>query len=210
MKMPLYQPPVHVQTQTYNAPGIRIHYPRISGLANPRAEERINRAIVEKIQEMQRIQQHVQTGSNPQTVGNFEIKTNERGILSLMLSNYTYSTPMAHGYTVAKGLTFYTGSGASYALSDLFKPGSNYQALLTDEINAQIKKRNLPVLEGTAVTVQPTQDYYLADKALVIFYPLYSITPYYVGFPMFPVSVYVLQNIAAEEGPLTILAADIA
>ncbi len=66
------------------------------------------------------------------------------------------------------------------------------------------------MLEGTTVTVQPTQDYYVADKALVVFYPLYSIAPYYAGFPMFPVSVYDLQNIAAEEGPLTVLAADIA
>lgn len=208
--MPLYEPPVQVRTLAYDAPGIRIQYPQVAGLASPQAEERINRAIIEQIQEMQRIQQHAQTGSHPQTTGNFEIKTNERGILSLVLSNYTYSAPMAHGYTVAKGLTFNARTGASYALADLFQSGSNYQAKLTSEINAQIRKRNLPMLEGTTVTVQPTQDYYVADKALVVFYPLYSIAPYYAGFPMFPVSVYDLQNIAAEEGPLTVLAADIA
>ncbi|MWV47250.1 DUF3298 domain-containing protein [Paenibacillus sp. HJL G12] len=208
--MPLYQPPANVRTLTYTAPGTVIHYPQVSGLANRQAEERINRAIISQIQDMQRTQQQIQTGTNPSTTGNYEIKTNERGILSLMLSNYTYSTPMAHGYTVAKGLTFNTSTGATYALSDLFKPGSNYQAVLTAEINAQIKKRNLPVLEGSTVTVQPNQDFYLADKALVIFYPLYAITPYYVGFPMFPISVYDLQNIATEEGPLTVLAADIA
>ncbi len=208
--MPLYQPPVNVRAQVYTVPGTVIHYPQVSGLANRQAEERINHAIMLQIQDMQRTQQHMQTGTNPTTTGTFEIKTNERGILSLVLSNYTYSIPMAHGYTVAKGLTFNTATGASYALSDLFKPGSNYQAVLTAEVNAQIKKRSLPVLEGTSVTVQPNQDFYLADKALVIFYPLYAITPYYVGFPMFPISVYDLQNIAAEEGPLTVLAADIA
>ncbi len=104
--MPLYEPPVQVRTLAYDAPGIRIQYPQVAGLASPQAEERINRAIIGQIQEMQRIQQHVQTGSHPQTTGNFEIKTNERGILSLVLSNYTYSAPMAHGYTIAKGLTF--------------------------------------------------------------------------------------------------------
>ncbi|MCC2686244.1 MAG: hypothetical protein K0R75_3143, partial [Paenibacillaceae bacterium] len=36
------------------------------------------------------------------------------------------------------------------------------------------------------------------------------ITPYYVGFPMFPISVYDVLSIAAEPGPLSDLAADIA
>ncbi|MDR0271254.1 DUF3298 domain-containing protein [Paenibacillus sp.] len=208
--MPLYQPPVQVRTLTYTAPGTMIHYPQVTGLANKHAEEQINRTIILQIQEMQRTQQQVQTGTHPQTTGNFEIKTNERGILSLMLSNYTYSTPMAHGYTVAKGLTFNTDTGAAYSLRDLFQPGSDYQAVLTADVKAQINQRKLPILEGTTVTIQPNQDFYLADKTLVVFYPLYAITPYYVGFPMFPVPVYNLQHIAAEEGPLSVLAGDIA
>lgn len=207
--MPYYEPPVEVRTLTYTAPGTVIQYPQVTGLASRQAEEKINRAIILQIQEMQRIQQGVQTGSRPETTGHFEIKTNERGILSLLLSNYTYSTPMAHGYTVAKALTFSTRTGQSYSLSDLFHPGSEYESVLAAEINRQIKERNIPILEGRPVTVQPNQDFYLADKSLVVFYPLYAITPYYVGFPMFPVSVYTLQGMAAENGPLMILAADV-
>lgn len=206
--MTFYEPPVEIRTHTYRAPGTIIQYPQVSGLANRQTEERINRAIILQLQEMQRIQQGVQTGTNPETTGHFEIKTNERGILSLLLSNYTYSTPMAHGYTVAKALTFSTRTGQSYSLSDLFSPGSNYLAVLTAEVNRQIKERNIPTLEGN-VTVQQNQDFYVADKSLVIFYPLYAITPYYVGLPMFPISVYSLQGIAAENGPLMILAAAI-
>ncbi|SMF89951.1 Protein of unknown function [Paenibacillus uliginis N3/975] len=205
--MTYYEPPVEIRTLTYSAPGTVIQYPQVTGLANRQAEERINRAIILQIQEMQRIQQGVQTGTNPETTGHFEIKTNERGLLSLLLSNYTYSIPMAHGYTVAKALTFSTRTGQSYNLSDLFRPGSNYLAFLTADVNRQIKERNIPTLEGNVIAVQPSQDFYLADKSLVIFYPLYAITPYYVGFPMFPISVYSLQSIAAENGPLMILAA---
>lgn len=207
--MPYYEPPVEIRTLTYTAPGTVIQYPQVTGLANRQAEETINRAIILQIQEMQRIQQDVQTGSRPETIGHFEIKTNERGILSLLLSNYTYSIPMAHGYTVTKALTFSTRTGQSYALSDLFRPGSEYESVLAAEINRQIQERNIPLLEGSPVTVQPNQDFYLADKSLVIFYPLYAITPYYVGFPMFPISVYTLQGMAAENGPLMILAADV-
>lgn len=126
-----------------------------------------------------------------------------------MLTNYTYSEPMAHGYTVTKGLTFSTATGKSYALSDLFRPGTNYQAILAAEVNRQIKVRDIPVLENDPVTVSPNQDFYLADKSLVIFYPLYAITPYYVGFPMFPISVYNLLGLVPENGLLPDLATDV-
>lgn len=207
--MTYYKEPIVIRSLTYKAPGIIIQYPQVTDLVNRQAEERINRAIIIQIQEMQRIQQGVQTGANPETTGHFEVKTNERGILSLVLSNYTYSTPMAHGYTVAKALTFSVNTGQSYSLSDLFRPNSNYLTLLTAEVNRQIKERNIPILEEN-ITVKPNQDFYLADKSLVIFYPLYAITPYYVGFPMFPISVYSLQDVALENGPLMILSAALA
>ncbi|MGG3510392.1 DUF3298 domain-containing protein [Paenibacillus lautus] len=207
--MAQYVPPASIHTLTHTAPGLVIHYPQVHGLMDPGAEEAINRAIILQIQDMQREQQQVQTGTNPQTTGTFEIKTNERGILSLVLTNYTYSEHMAHGYTVTKGLTFATATGKSYALSDLFRPGSGYQAILAVEVNRQIKERGIPVLENLPVTVSPNQDFYLADKSLVIFYPLYAITPYYVGFPMFPISVYNLLGLAAENGLLSDLAADV-
>jgi len=207
--MTQYVPPVGVHTLTHTAPGLVIHYPQVYGLMNSGVEAAINRAIIHQIQEMQREQQQVQTGTNPQTTGTFEIKTNERGILSLVLTNYTYSVPMAHGFTVTKGLTFSTATGKSYSLSDLFRPESGYQAVLAAEVNRQIKERDIPVLENTPITVSPNQDFYLADKSLVIFYPLYAITPYYVGFPMFPISVYDLLSMAPENGLLSILAADV-
>lgn len=207
--MPQYVPPVTIHTVTFTAPGTVIYYPQVTGLADKSVENKINHTIIRTIQDMQRAQQAVQTGSQPETTGNFEIKTNERGILSLVLSNYTYSTPMAHGYTIAKGLTFSMQTGNTYTLSSLFKPGSPYQAVLTAAVKKQVQERNLPVLDAGSITVAPNQDFYLADKTLVLFYPLYAITPYYVGIPMFPISVYDLQDIAAKDGPLTILAADV-
>lgn len=207
--MAQYVPPVNVHTLTHTAPGLVIHYPQVYGLMNSGAEASINRAIIHQIQEMQREQQQVQTGTNPQTTGTFEIKTNERGILSLVLTNYTYSEPMAHGFTVTKGLTFSTATGKSYSLSELFLPGSSYETVLAAEVNRQIKERGIPVLENNRVTVSPNQDFYLADKSLVIFYPLYAITPYYVGFPMFPISVYDLLGMTPENGLLSILAANV-
>ena len=51
-------------------------------------------------------------------------------------------------------------------------------------------------------TIRPEQDYYIADKALVIYFQLYELTPYAYGFPYFPISVYEIQDIIDENGPL--------
>ena len=79
---------------------------------------------------------------------------------------------------------------------------------LSKQISEQLKERDLPLLNGFTV-ISPNQDYYLADKSIVIYFQLYEITPYYVGFPMFPISVYTLLIIAAEGGPLDTLAVDV-
>jgi hypothetical protein len=204
-----YQLPVQVQTHTIASHGINIDYPIVWETANPRVNEQINRAITELVHVMIQEQKKYQTGSLTEMTGHYEIKTNERGLLSLTLSNYAYSYHMAHGFTIVKSLTFEINSGKSYALADLFKPGSDYIAVLSQSIALQLKQRSLPLLNGFR-TIHPNQDYYLADKALVLYFQLYDITPYYVGFPMFPISVYDLLSTAAEPGPISLLAADIA
>ncbi|MDF2652629.1 MAG: hypothetical protein K0Q73_8434 [Paenibacillus sp.] len=206
--MASYQLPVQVQTRLLSAPGVNIQYPFVSGLPYPAAEDSINRLIYKQVHVLQQEQQKIQTGSNMEMTGHYEIKTNERGILSLILSNYGYSYPMAHGNTLAKSLTFNVNTGKSYSLAELFKPGSDYVKVLSDEVAAQLRHRDLPTIQPFT-EIQPNQDFYLADKALVIFFQLYEITPYYVGMPMFPISVYDLLPIAADPGPLTTLSLDV-
>jgi hypothetical protein len=65
----------------------------------------------------------------------------------------------------------------------------------------QIKERNVPVL-GEYKGISSSQDFYLADKALVLYFQLYDLVPYAYGFPYFPISVYEIQNILNEDKPL--------
>lgn len=132
--------------------------------------------------------------------GSFEIKTNERGVLSLSLLNYAF-TGGAHGNTLQKSLTFDADTGRSYTLAQLFEKGSPYEARLNAIIQAQIKARELPLL-GEYPGITSDQDYYIADKSLVIYFPLYAIVPYAWGFPYFPISVFAIQDIIDEDGPL--------
>ncbi|MGG1658940.1 DUF3298 domain-containing protein [Brevibacillus sp. NRS-1366] len=205
--MELNQLPATVLTRTITRLGTTIYYPQLAGLANQQAEKDINKAILQTVHGLIHEQQRVQIPGNTQMQGSYEIKSNERGIFSVTLTNYAYTPQMAHGMTFMGTVTADIQTGKLYTLRDLFKPGSDYVKVISDHIKLQIKERNIPTLNGFT-SIKPDQDYYIADKALVIYFQLYEITPYYVGFPMFPISVYDLESVIAETGPLSIMSAD--
>lgn len=201
------QLPATVLTRTVTGSSRRIYYPQLAGLANQQAERQINRILFQTVQGLIRDQQNVQVPGDTQMQGSYEIKNNQRGIFSVTLSNYAYTPQMAHGMSFLGSVTANVNTGTIYTLRSLFKPGSNYVNVISTNIKQQIKQRQIPTLQEFSA-ISPEQDFYVADKALVIYFQLYEITPYYVGFPMFPISVYELAPILDENGPLGILAAN--
>lgn len=203
-----YQLPVSIEVMTIRKPNIFIQYPQLVGLTNSQAQRKINQQIVLTIEQMMKIQAKFQQASRHEVTGHFEIKTNERGIFCVQMSNYAISQPAAHGYTVLKSLTFSLKTGTAYELRDLFLPDENYVFVLSKLVQEQIKSRSIPLIHPFQ-SIQPNQDYYLADKSLVIYFPLFELAPYYYGFPMFPISIYEISEMAVPDGPLGTLAADI-
>ncbi len=201
-----YTFPVHIETHKisdgYNK---TVFYPQVAALQNQELEGLINHAIIDQTQQLI----NEQIGNMPtaveEMIGLYEVKNNQRQVLSLSLSNYTYHYQAAHGMTYIKSLTFDLEKGGKCELSELFKPGSNYVERLSSLVDQQIKQRDIPLL-GEFTGIRPDQDFYIADKTLVIYFQLYEITPYVFGFPMFPISVYDLQDIIVEDGPLGRLA----
>lgn len=200
--------PLMIQTMVHRSQRTDIYFPRVTMMPNVAVQQRMNKAIIDQVHALIAEQQKVQIQGATEMNGYFEIKTNERSVLSLLQVNYAYTPPMAHGMTFAKSLTFDTRTGKNYSLSELFKPGSSYVQAISEQIRVQLKERNLPLLEEFK-GIAPDQDYYIADKALVIYFQLYEITPYYVGFPMFPISVYSLEGLIAEDTPLARMLPDV-
>ncbi|WP_019156699.1 DUF3298 and DUF4163 domain-containing protein [Robertmurraya massiliosenegalensis] len=198
--------PVKVDTlHIGEAPQKIVFYPRIRGIRNRIFEKRLNDLIVKAVQTLI----DTQVGNMPTTItemlGTYEIKNNQREVLSLLLSNYTFHHQAAHGMTYLKSLTFDLQKEKLCTLADLFKPGSPYVDRISTLIKEQIEKRGISLL-NEFTQIKPDQDFYIADKTLVIYFQLYDITPYAFGFPMFPVSVYDLIDIIEENGPLGRLA----
>lgn len=194
--------PVSFKIMLIRQQGTMIYYPQVIDLQNEKVQEKINQTIFQRVNHLA-YQQTQQQGTNhfSEMVGTFEIKTNERNILSLSLTNYAYAYQHANGLTLMTSLTFDIETGELYQLKDLFKPNSNYVEVLSRHVAEQIKERDIPLL-GNFTGISPNQDFYIADKTLVLYYQAIQITPHYIGLPMFPISVYDLQDIVTENGPL--------
>jgi hypothetical protein len=188
--------PVRISTVRMSKPRMEIYYPRISGCESGVAERRINDKILDLANQMLTEQAYY---DNPETTitAYYEIKTNERGILSLTMSNYAFSGG-AHGITLLKALTFNIETGYDYSLKQLFLPYGSYIEILSKRIRDQIKQRDIPVTVFFE-RIRPEQDYYVADKCLVIYFQQYELAPYAYGFSQFPISLYDVEDIVAEE-----------
>jgi hypothetical protein len=206
--MELEQMPVLVYTKKMDVinKDMNIYYPVIVGNINPMVLNRINTAIVSAVNKLiyEQYNKLIERGyENPKFTmdGWFELKNNQRGVLSLSLGNYTFPYPSAHGLTILKSLTFGIQNGKEYDLSEMFKSGSNYVKRLSDIVSIQIKERNIDTIEDFK-SISPNQDYYIADKCLVLYFQLYELTPYSYGFPFFPISIYEIEGIISEDSPL--------
>lgn len=193
--------PVKIETkQIPNTPqSVTVYYPTVSNLGDPNVQHKINHTIVTLLNELL-IEQNFYNPSLVEMLGSFEIKNNQRDILSLNLIVYSF-TGGAHGMTVVKSLTFNTKTGQQYALQDLFKPNSDYVKTLSKIIQKDIDKWHIQLLEKFE-SIRPDQDFYIADTSLVIYFQLYEITPYVWGFPYFPIAILDLSDFIKPDGPL--------
>ncbi|KMK75627.1 DUF3298 and DUF4163 domain-containing protein [Alkalihalobacillus pseudalcaliphilus] len=191
--------PVSIKARHIVEPRIDIYFPQITGLSHVTIEQEMNKRIESQVYRMIRKQGYLE---NPETeiTGGFDLKNNQRNILSFTNSHYSYSGG-AHGLTMVRSLTVDVQTGRVYALRDLFKKGSNYQQRINELIRMQIKTRKLDLLNEFK-GIHPNQYFYVADKTLVIYFQLYELQAYVYGLTYFPISVYDLAEIIDEEGPL--------
>lgn len=191
--------PVGIRTMRYVvSPIVDFYYPAVWGMANRIAEEAINHRIIGLMYQL--IARFNQPGLTTYITGSYEIKANERNVLSLLLWALG-DFGGAHPMTYAGSLNFDLTTGENQPLEAQFKPDSNYVGRLSDIIRLQIQERNIPLL-GEFEGIRPDQDYYIADNLLIVYFQLYEISPYVAGFPYFPIPLFMIQDILAEEGLL--------
>jgi Protein of unknown function (DUF3298). len=180
-------------------PRLNVYYPEVFNMQDTVVQQKINSTILNLVNTVIKDQEYYK---NPRTeiYGSYEIKTNEKGILSLTLFNDAYSGGV-HGFDIIRALTMDIQTGRAYTLKDLFKEGTDYVRVLSAIVGKQIGDRGIYLL-GPFNSIRPDQDFYIADRSLVIYFQLYEIAPYSAGFLYFPISVYEIKNIIDLKGPL--------
>ncbi|MDW0117119.1 DUF3298 and DUF4163 domain-containing protein [Sporosarcina thermotolerans] len=191
---------IHTKMLPHTSSKVKVYYPVISDMEDAAIQRSLNHTIIHTLNEML-VNQNFYDDNLVEMVANFEIKTNERGVLSLILIVYSF-TGGAHGITFTRALTFDTRTGKQYELEELFKENSDYVKKISDIIREDIKKWKIELLEPPFKEIRKDQDFYIADTSIVIFFQLYEITPYYWGFPYFPIPLLDLRDIIKPDTPL--------
>lgn len=197
--MLLIKRPVDLVTRVYRAPNVTMLYPQVFGHESVNANTRMNLLIRNRTMEL--VKSLIQPDIKTTIDGSYEIKNNQRGILSLVLIGLA-EFGGAHPMTKAASLTMDTATGQNYALHQLFVPGNGYREIIDAEIARQIELRQIPLLEGFT-GISPDQDYYLSDSVLVVYYQLYELSPYAAGLPYFPIPLYMLTDVIPQDGLLS-------
>jgi len=194
--------PVSIATKIlpHSLPNVKVYYPVVTQLPNINVQSKINHAIISALNKIL-VEQSFYDKDLVELLAYYELKNNQRGILSLNLIVYSF-TGGAHGMTIIKSLTFDTKTGEAYTLKELFKTDSNYVEKLSDIIEGRITDWNIDLLFPPFKGIRADQDFYIADTSLIIYFQLYEITPYYWGFPYFPIPILDLADIIQPDSPL--------
>lgn len=194
--------PVNVKTIEMKDKEWKIYYPALICLTNQNIMRRLNETTYQNMRQLVLEQFATQeTNTFAQMIGQFEVKTNERSLISVTQSNYAIMPQAANGLTIMNSLTADTKTGEVFQLQDLFQKSSNYTEVLSAHVRHQLKVRGIPTLEES-VTIKKNQPFYITDKCLVLYFQALEITPHYVGIPVFPISIFDLKDIMKDGGPL--------
>lgn len=117
----------------------------------------------------------------------FDVKLNNGGLLSLVITVYTY-TGGAHGMTTRDYINLDLTTGEPLQFWELFDSESELNRA-AEVINAKVtaEPQWFFIREFTADAFQATQDYYLESDRAVVCFGLYEIAPYVAGIQEFAV-----------------------
>jgi hypothetical protein len=129
-------------------------YPVLSGLANPVVQEQLNSDLEKRLTESalvtdgevkawwsdQETDELMAAGgyNRQEERKDYRVEHLDERLLSFRVWNYEWPAGAAHGLAFVEGITMDVRSGRQLGLSDLFKPGLDYQSIIAKEVERQI------------------------------------------------------------------------
>ncbi|WP_162515412.1 PdaC/SigV domain-containing protein [Paenibacillus pinistramenti] len=197
---------LQVETKQIGADGdgksLSVYYPVISGYKDAVIQQKINNFIKQEVDKQiesdtqimdnvieennELIKNDPDISVNPPSLDAvYKVSYNEKGLLSLYLDYYLYLGG-AHGDTIRTPYTFDLTTGNVLSLKEAAGNKAEYVTIINNEIQKQIKSRNLSLLTPFK-TIESDRDYFLNHNGIVIYFDEYEYTPFALGLPEFTI-----------------------
>lgn len=193
---------LQILEQNLSPGSFRLSYPIITNMTDKNIQSKINQSIIDEVSRLFKnsILLPEQTDFT-EVLGTYEIKLNEKGLLSILFSLYTYVYHAAHGITKYSSLTFDTRTGNVIKFSDLFTSKINYVPILSDIAKKYIDENDITLIEEYK-GIEENQEFYLTPDELVIYYQVYAYTPYVYGLFQIPIPYKQILNLLGPASPI--------
>lgn len=174
-----------------------LQYPEISGLTNKEVQNKINAifkkaatdAKVQGTEALSDIDPSFFEGHQFEVDFNYQVKYNQKGLLSVVFYNYQYYGG-AHGSTIQTAYTFNIKDGTQYKLSNMFKDKTEYVTLMSNFVKQQMKERETKAgfsIYDAFDKIDANHEFYLDSNGINVYFQQYAIGAYALGIPEFGV-----------------------
>jgi hypothetical protein len=179
-----------------------ISYPFVPNSDNSNIAAAINKSIINEVNELFKEQVlRPEAVDFNEVLGTYEIMVNQKGILSVLFSMYTYVNRAAHGFTAYSSLTVNTETGEVYNFEDLFNPKFNYIPVINELAQQYIRDKDIQFIEEYK-GVTANQQFYLTPDSLVLYYQVYEYTPYAYGLFRIEIPYTKIANMLSPLSPI--------
>ncbi len=132
--------------------------------------------------------------------------TVQRGDLwSFKFSSSRYTAGAAHPALYSITVTYDLGQGRQLALSDLFRPNSNYLEVISKYCSADLSKRDIgfgALSQGAEPTPENYRNWNITTDGVMITFDEYQVAAYAAGPQVVTVPYSELQAVIDPQGPL--------
>ncbi|MDF2628918.1 MAG: repeat-containing protein [Symbiobacteriaceae bacterium] len=173
-----------------------IFYPEFAGLADPKAQEAVNKAFRPEGMDLPKA-----PGEETHSTVNMGFSVRQlKGLAIIYETSYWYGWGAAHGMPGRVYTHVDAKTGKIYSLADLFKTESNYTARLREIVRKQIAARQ-DKLFAENPEVRVDHPFYVTEEALTIYYVPYEIASYAQGFIEFAIPWSEISELTETNGP---------
>ncbi|GEO24551.1 hypothetical protein AAC03nite_03360 [Alicyclobacillus acidoterrestris] len=184
---------VQITAKTVTSKHDNITYPQLSGLSSQTVESKLNARL-------QINPAHLHTiGPEDSYTANYQVVFQAGPLLEIDETAYDYPQGAAHGEPIQQMILMNMETGAIYHMGDLFRAGSDYLDVLSQQIRQEDTKS---ILDSNFSGVTEKDGFAITQTGVRIFFNPYEWAAFAAGFPTFDIPYDALKSVINAQSDL--------